>query len=203
MVLVFDEVTSGFRLNCGGIHMVYGVEPDLAAFAKAMSNGYAMAALIGRRAVMEAAQTSFISSTYWTEKIGPVAALAAIRKYRGEAVHRHQVAVGTAVRAGWTRAAERAGLPIKITGILPLLNFSVDHPKAVALATLMTQELLDRGYLDGPKFNATFAHRMDLVERYLRDVGEVFPTLADAIRQDDVERRLRGPVKHSDFQRLT
>ena len=202
-VLVFDEVTSGFRLNCGGIHMTYGVAPDLAAFAKAMSNGYAMAALIGRREVMEAAQSTFISSTYWTEKIGPTAALAAMRKYRREAVHTHQIAVGTAVHEGWTRAAERAGLPIKINGILPLLNFSADHPDATALATLFSQEMLDRGYLAAPKFNATFAHTPAIVERYLGDVGEVMSILAEAVRHDDIRQRLRGPLKHSEFRRLT
>jgi glutamate-1-semialdehyde 2,1-aminomutase len=201
-VLVFDEVTSGWRLNCGGIHMVQGVHPDLAAFAKAMSNGYAMAALIGRRSVMEAAQTSFISSTYWTEKIGPVAALASIRKYRREKVHEHQIAVGTRVRDGWQRAADTAGVPIGVTGLLPLVNFSVDHPHAAALATLYSQEMLARGYLAAPKFNATFAHTSELVERYLADAGEVFQVLADAIRKDDVESRLLGPVKHSDFRRL-
>lgn len=202
-VLIFDEITSGFRLNCGGIHMTYGVEPDLAALAKAMSNGYAMSALIGRRAVMEAAQTTFISSTFWTEKIGPTAALAAMRKYRRESVHKHQIAVGTAVREGWTRAAERAGLPIKINGLLPLLNFSIENPQAAALSTLLTQEMLGRGYLAAPRFNATFAHKPDIVERYLRDIGEVFQLLAEAIRRGDVDQRLRGPVKHSDFRRLT
>ncbi|MBK6632522.1 MAG: aminotransferase class III-fold pyridoxal phosphate-dependent enzyme [Betaproteobacteria bacterium] len=202
-VLVFDEVTSGFRLNCGGIHMTYGVAPDLAAFAKAMSNGYAMSALIGRRAVMEAAQTTFISSTFWTEKIGPTAALAAIRKYRREAVHTHQIAVGTAVREGWTHAAVRAGLPIKINGLLPLLNFAIEHPQAAALSTLLTQEMLGRGYLAAPRFNATFAHKPEIVERYLRDIEEVFHVLGEAIRRGDVEQRLRGPVKHSEFRRLT
>ena len=202
-VLVFDEVTSGWRLNCGGIHMVHGVRPDMAAFAKAMSNGYAMAAVIGTRSVMEAAQTSFISSTYWTEKIGPVAALASIRKYRRESVHKHQIAAGTQVRDGWTAAAKSAGLAIKVNGILPLLTLSFEHPQATALATLFTQEMLDRGYLAAPKFNSTFAHTPQLIERYLRDVSEVFPILADGIRRGDIEARLRGPVKHSDFKRLT
>ena len=63
-----------------------GSQPDIAVFAKAMSNGYAMAAVIGTEPVMQAAQSTFISSTNWTERIGPVAALATIRKYRREKV---------------------------------------------------------------------------------------------------------------------
>ena len=108
-VLIFDEVTSGFRMNTGGIHMTMGVEPDLAVFAKGMSNGYAMGAVIGRTAVMEAAQTSFISSTYWTEAIGPAAALAAIRKHRDLDVASHLIRIGTRIQAGWTEAARRPG----------------------------------------------------------------------------------------------
>ena len=202
-VLVFDEVTSGFRLNCGGIHMAYGVEPDLAGFAKALSNGYAMAALIGRRDVMEAAQTTFISSTYWTEKIGPTAALAAIRKYQAKSVCIHQKQVGSAIREGWEMAAKQAGLSIKITGLLPLLNFSIDHAETAELSTLFSQEMLDRGYLAATKFNATFAHTPEVIDRYLADVGEVMFGLAEAILRDDIRQRLRGPVKHSEFRRLT
>jgi glutamate-1-semialdehyde 2,1-aminomutase len=203
IVLIFDEITSGFRLNCGGIHMNYGVMPDLATFAKAMSNGYAMSALIGRRSVMEAAQTTFISSTSWTEKIGPTAALAAMRKYRHESVHIHQIAVGTAVREGWSRAAERAGLSIKINGLLPLLNFTFEGPHDAALATLLTQNMLARGYIAAPRFNATFAHKSKIVEQYLNDIEQEFYVLAGAIRDGDVEHRLQGPVKHSEFRRLT
>ena len=75
IVLVFDECTSGFRESFGGIHQLHGVEPDLAIFGKAIGNGYAITAIIGRRQFMEAAQSSFISSTFWTERIGPSAAL--------------------------------------------------------------------------------------------------------------------------------
>jgi len=201
-VLIFDEVTAGWRLYCGGIHMTYGVAPDLAAFAKAMSNGYAMAALIGRRAVMEAAQESFISSTNWTEKIGPAAALASIRKYRRESVNEHQSSVGKAVRAGWERAARDAGLQIRIRGIDPLLDFSLEHAEWPALATLFTQLMLDRGYLASPKFNATRAHTPDLVSVYLGDVAEVMRMMAKTIAEGDIARHLRGGIRHSDFQRL-
>jgi glutamate-1-semialdehyde aminotransferase len=201
-VLVFDEVTSGWRLYCGGIHMTGGVRPDMAVFAKAMSNGYAMAAVIGIRGVMEAAQTSFISSTFWTEKIGPSAALAAIRKYRRERVHEHQQRAGAAVRAGWQAAADAAGLGIEIRGIEPLSTFSVQHEKSAALATLFTQEMLDRGYLAAPRFNATLAHTPELVQAYLAAVREVFGVLARAAARGEAEARLRGPVRHADFQRL-
>ena len=74
-VLLFDEITAGFRMNTGGVHLVYGVEPDLATYAKALSNGFAMAAIVGRKSVMEAVQKTFISSAYFTERVGPAVVL--------------------------------------------------------------------------------------------------------------------------------
>ena len=75
IILIFDECTSGFRETFGGLHKKYGVEPDIAIFAKALGNGYAISACIGRQEFMQAAQQTFISSTFWTERIGPTAAL--------------------------------------------------------------------------------------------------------------------------------
>ncbi len=201
-VLIFDEITSGFRLNCGGVHMTYGVEPDMAAFAKAMANGYPMAALIGKRSVMDAAQDTFISSTFWTEKIGPTAALAAVRKYREREVHRHQIAVGTRVRDAWLAASKESGLGINVKGILPLVNFTFADPQAPKLATLFTQKMLDRGYLAGPRCHATYAHTSEIVDAYLATVREVFAALAEAVKIGRVEDELRGPVMQPDFVRL-
>ena len=75
IVLIFDECTSGFRETYGGIFKKYNVNPDMVMFGKTMGNGYAITAVVGTRAVMEAAQNTFISSTFWTERIGPSAAL--------------------------------------------------------------------------------------------------------------------------------
>ncbi|MGZ7068533.1 MAG: aminotransferase class III-fold pyridoxal phosphate-dependent enzyme [Methanobacterium sp.] len=81
-VLIFDEITSGFRMNIGGIHELYNVNPDIVVYGKALSNGYPMAAIIGKHDVMNASQDSFISSTYWTERIGPTASIATINKMK-------------------------------------------------------------------------------------------------------------------------
>jgi glutamate-1-semialdehyde 2,1-aminomutase len=201
--LVFDEVTSGWRLNTGGIHRIYGVDPDVAVFAKAMGNGYPMAAVIGKRSVMEASQRSFISSTSWTEKIGPVAAIATIRKHRDRKVPEHLVAVGDRIQTGWRAAASSTGLGIVIGGILPLSHFAVDGKESAALMTLFTQGMLDRGFLASGQLYASYAHEPQHIDAYLNAVGEVFATLARAATEGDVSRHLRGPVKHSGFQRLT
>jgi glutamate-1-semialdehyde 2,1-aminomutase len=202
-VLVFDEVTSGWRVNTGGIHLTYGVDPDMATFAKALGNGYPIAAVLGRRSVMEAAQRSFISSTSWTERVGPAAALAMIRKHRAHDVARHLISIGEAVRAAWQRAADAAGLRIHISGIAPLSHLEFDGDQDGALMTCFIQEMLRRGFLAGPATYATYAHTPELVADYYAACGEVFGLLAAATASGDVLALLEGPVRHRGFSRLT
>ena len=201
-VLVFDEVTSALRVNTGGIHLTYGVNPDIAVFAKALANGFPMAAIIGVSEVMEVAQRSFISSTYWTELIGPVAAIATLKQHRALDVGARLNEVGQRVQAGWRSAATRAGLAVTITGIPPLSHLGfTDDPQATA--TLFTQELLDRGFLASRSFYPSFAHTDAQIDSYLAAVDEVFVDLADAVSTGSVLQRLRGPVAQSGSTRLT
>src|ERR1700677_2884351 len=202
-VLIFDEITSGWRLTTGGAHLVYGVKPDMAVFAKGLGNGYPMAAIIGIGPIMEAAQKSFISSTYWTERIGPTAAIATIRKHRLLQAADHLIATGKKVKEGWKAAALGCGLKIEVSGIPPLGHFSFNHTNGQAIRTLFTQLMLERGFLATSAFYAMYAHRPEHVEQYLEAVNDVFSILAQAIEKNSVEAMLKGPVAHTGFRRLT
>lgn len=202
-VLIFDEVTTGFRMTAGGIHRLLGVDPDIAVFAKAMANGYPMAAVLGRADVMEAAQSTFISSTNWTDRIGPVAALATIRKFQTHNVAAHVQRIGSAVQAGWMDAGQAAGLPVEADGLPSLAHFAIRHPEEHALSTLFTQTMLERGYLAYSQFKPSLAHTDAHVERYLGVVRDVFRELADAASRGQVSSRLRGPLQRRGFYRLT
>jgi glutamate-1-semialdehyde 2,1-aminomutase len=202
-VLIFDEVSSGLRLTCGGAHMVYRVHPDIAVFAKAIGNGYPMAAVIGRGTVMQAAQATFISSTYWTDRIGPAAALATLRKYQRANVAVHLADIGSRVQEGWRSAASSAGLAVHVSGIPALSHLAFEHAAPQAVVTLFTQLMLDKGFLASKGFYASYAHQPEHVERYLAAVNEVFPDVARTIAAGQVEARLAGPVAHEGFRRLT
>jgi glutamate-1-semialdehyde 2,1-aminomutase len=202
-VLVVDEVSAGFRLNTGGAHLLYGMEPDIVVFAKALGNGYPMAAVIGRADVMQAAQSTFISSTYWTERVGPAAALAMIRKHRRCEVSTHLVRVGKAVQDGWRSAAQSSGLALDVGGIPPIGHFSFQGQLKLAAKTLFTQMMLERGFLATGAFYATFAHQDDHVHAYLDATGDVFKTIAMSLADGTLASRLRGPVAHTGFHRLT
>jgi glutamate-1-semialdehyde 2,1-aminomutase len=199
---VIDEVSAGFRLNTGGSHLVFGVEPDLAVFSKALGNGYAIAAVVGRSATMEAAQRSFISSTNWTERIGPAAALATIRKHRESEVAEHLIEIGRTVQKGWEEAARSHGLPIHISGIEPLSHFVLECDDWLALKALFVQEMMQRGILAGNLCYAMYSHTAREVQRYLDAVDEVFGIISEARRIGDVESRLIGKPAVAGFKRL-
>lgn len=202
-VLIFDEVTTGFRMALGGIHLTMGVEPDIAVFAKSISNGYAMSAIIGRAAVMEAAQSTFISSTNWTERIGPTAALATIKKLGRDNVIAHNIDIGQRVIAGWKRLGEEAGLHVHVSNLPTLAHFKIEHKDELALTTLFTQEMLARGFLAWTQFKASLAHKPEHVEDYLAAAREVFAIMKDALAKGDLHSRVQGPLQRRGFYRLT
>lgn len=200
--LIFDEISAGWRLCLGGAHRLYGVVPDLAVFAKAMSNGYALGAVIGRKGVMQAAQESFISSTYWTEGIGPAAGVAAVKKMMRIDVPAHLARLGTRVMEGWRALGAKHGLPLTVSGRPASCSLGFAHPDNAALLTLLTTRMLGHGYLAGASCSLTLAHADHHVEGYLAALDKVFAELAGAIAAGDVAARLGGPVKHSTFTRL-
>jgi glutamate-1-semialdehyde 2,1-aminomutase len=202
-VLIFDEITAGWRLNTGGAHLVYGVEPDIAVFGKGMSNGYAMSAVIGKPSVMEAAQKSFISSTYWTERLGPAASVATIRKHRRCNVAEHLIKTGRAIQSGWNLAADRANLKLEIGGVPPLSHFSFVGELNQEARTLFTQLMLEKGFLATNSFYASFAHQEQHVVSYLEAAEEVFNVIGAALRDGSLTSQLEGPVAQTGFQRLT
>ena len=201
-VLVLDEITIGWRLCLGGAHLRWGLRPDLAVFAKALGGGHPMAAVIGTADVMQAAQESFISSTYWTEAVGPAAALATVRKMQRIDVPGHLTAIGERFRAGMAEIAARHGVPLKLSGYPALTSLSFEHPDALALQTLLTVRMLARGILAGAGFYVSLAHRPEHVDAYLAAADEIFAELAQAIRAGDAAARIGGPVRHSGFARL-
>jgi glutamate-1-semialdehyde 2,1-aminomutase len=201
--LIFDEISIGWRLCLGGVHRKFGVVPDLAVFAKALGNGFPIGAVIGKAATMEAAQRSFISSTFWTEGVGPAAALACVRKMRRIDVPAHLARIGSLVRSGWQALGEKHRLPVKIGGRPEMALLSFDHSESPALLTLMTSRMLRRGFLAAGGFNPMLAHEEWHVTAYLRALDEVFAEMGEAIADGEIEDRIGGAVKHTGFARLT
>jgi glutamate-1-semialdehyde 2,1-aminomutase len=201
-VLVIDEISAGFRLTDGGAHLVLNLEPDIAVFSKAMGNGFPIGAVIGKSDVMEAAQETFISSTMFTERIGPTAALATIKKFSESNVSAHLMRMGKRVQAGWGELAKRHGIEILIGGIAPLAHFALLHEKAMTMKALFIKLMLQKGFLASNLFYAMYTHQDQHVESYLEAADETFLTIADSLKDGSLEKRLNGPASTVGFKRL-
>lgn len=197
-VLIFDEISSGFRFNLGGSHLQYKVNPDVAVFSKAISNGYPMAAVIGTEEVMSACNDTFISSTTWSERIGPTAAIATIEKLWANDVFEYTKYIGELVKGTIEWEAKQSGLDVKVIGPPQMLHFQFANPE---VQTLYTQMMLDRGFLAGRDFYPSYAHKIDHCERFAHTVREVFPIIQDAVEHNSVSKMLRGPVAESGIKR--
>ena len=202
IVLIFDECTSGFRQSFGGIHKLYGVEPDMAMFGKALGNGYAITGTIGRREVMEAAQTTFISSTFWTERIGPTAGLKTLEVMERVRSWDQITQTGKDIASGWQSLADKHQIPMRVFGMPALIKFAFESPNELAYKTLVTQEMLGKGYLAGNSVYVCTEHTPDIVKGYFEALDSVFALVKECEQGRDVMKLLKGPICHSEFKRL-
>jgi len=202
IVLIFDECTSGFRETFGGLHKKYGVEPDMAMFGKALGNGYGITATIGRREIMEAAQTTFISSTFWTERIGPTAALKTLEVMERVKSWETITIAGLNIRQRWQQLADQYALGINHWGLPSLTGFTFQSEKALAYKTLITQEMLAKGYLASNSVYVCTEHTPDVIDGYFDALNSIFALIKDCEEGRDVNSLLKGPICHAGFKRL-
>ena len=203
IILIFDEVTSAFRINTGGIHLTLNVNPDIAIFGKGISNGYPLGAVIGKKIFMNAAQDTFISSTFYTEDIGFTAAIASINKHRLLNVGEHINNLGKYFQEKLNEIAISTGIKIQISGLSAFSSWSFNYPNGLAIKTLYIQKMLSRKILAKNALYLSFAHKKEDIDYYLKNIKEVFDELILLIEQNKIEENLLGPEAHTGFTRLT
>jgi glutamate-1-semialdehyde aminotransferase len=203
IVLIFDECTSGFRETYGGIFKKYDVEPDLTIFGKTISNGYALTAVVGKRSIMEAAQKTFISSTFWTERIGPSAALKTLEIMERIKSWEIITATGKKMQEGWLKIADNHNLKIRISGIPALSTYAFQSGKNLEYKTLITQEMLKKGFLASTNFYAAIVHTDKEFDKYFVALDEVYHSIRKCENGElNIYDLLEVPVCHTGFQRL-
>ncbi|MGL5065675.1 MAG: aminotransferase class III-fold pyridoxal phosphate-dependent enzyme, partial [Microcoleus sp.] len=165
-------------------------------------NGYAITATIGRREVMEAAQSTFISSTFWTERIGPTAGLKTLEVMEQTRSWEKITETGKTIEEGWRKLANKYRLNIQIYGLPALICFSFPSSKMLEYKTLITQEMLNKGYLAATSVYVCTEHKSDVLENYFEALDPVFDAIAECEAGRDVKTLLKSPVCHSGFKRL-
>ena len=203
IVLIFDECTSGFRQNYGGLHKLYNVKPDIAWFGKALGNGYAITAIIGKSEVMEAAQTSFISSTFWTERIGPTAALRTLEEMEKIKSWEIITKTGNYIRKNWQDLAKRNNLEIQIAGLPALSSFAILSDDWIKYKTYITQEMLKTNILASNAVFVCTKHSKKILDIYFNRLDEIFSKIAKFENKDlSIDSELISAVCQTGFKRL-
>lgn len=202
VALVFDEISSGFRHEVGGYHLKTAVTPDVAVFAKAMSNGYAMAAIIGVSEIMDAASKSFVSSTYWTERIGPAAALATIKKIKTKPVVEKLEKLGKEVQKIWQKSADGAGLRVEITGLPAMSYLKFLDGEANVAQSLYTQEMAELGILASSRYYANFSQTSGNLKFFEQGTEAAFAKISAGLRSGNLNSMLSSDAARPGFGRL-
>ncbi len=203
ILIVVDEITSGWRLIDGGVYKLNGLQPDIVVYGKGIGNGYPISAVVGKAKVMDTAQDTFISSTFWTERVGFVAALATIEKFVENKVWEHLNRIGDKIGKGWEALGKKHGLELKVTDMKPLITFKMNYGDLNGkLLTYFIQEMLSRGYLAASSIYVSYAHNEEIVESYMEAVDEVFGLMKEAIDKNNIDDVLKTAPRDDGFKRL-
>jgi glutamate-1-semialdehyde 2,1-aminomutase len=173
IVLIFDECTSGFRETFGGLHIKFGVNPDLATFGKALGNGYPITALLGKKSIMEHANESFISSTFWSDRIGFVAGLKTLEVMEATKSWELISDIGSEMQTVWKEVFSKFPIDFKVTGIPALSAFVIQGEFGLAIKTHITREFLSLNTLASNIFYPCTVHSRKNVLDYRTDLEAV------------------------------
>ncbi len=200
-ILIFDEITTGFKDFYGGIHLKMKVSPDIAIFGKSIGNGYPISAIIGKKKIMQVSQESFISSTMWTDKLGFIAACTTLKKLKKKGINKKISNYGILIKKKLIELAKKNNIKISVTGIdvIPVIKF--DYSKNLKISTFFTQEMLKKGFLAGSTISTSYAYNDKIINKYLKAVDEVFNKISIGISKNNL--KIKGEIKHSTFRRLT
>jgi len=195
IVLIFDECTSGFRETFGGLHLKYKINPDIATFGKALGNGYAVNAVIGTDSIMNYANFSFISSTFWTERIGSAAGLKTLEIM--ERIKSWDIisSLGKKVKANWESLAKNNSIKLKIAGLNALPRFDFENENNLHYKTFISQEFLKKKILASNSIYLCTKHNMKVLDNYFNILDTIFFKINKSIKDKiNPEKLLTGSV---------
>jgi glutamate-1-semialdehyde 2,1-aminomutase len=203
IILIFDECTSGFRQANGGLHKLYKVNPDMAIFGKALGNGYAITAVIGKKEIMNNAQSTFISSTFWTERIGPAAALKTLEVMNKTKSWDLITNLGLDIGKRWKKMGNKHQINIKVSGLPSMIGFVINSRNWIKYKTFITQEMLKNNILASNVIYVCTEHGKQEIENYFQVLESVFQIISSCENDEfPIDSLLEGPDCHTGFKRL-
>ena len=201
-ILIFDECTTGFRETIGGLHKLYKVKPDMAIFGKALGNGFPITAVLGKKKIMQCADNTFISSTFWTERVGPSAGLKTIEIMERKKTNIKIVKLSNLIKKSWLQIAKKNNLKINIYGANGNLKFKFETKKDNNIyKTLITEKMLEKGFLATMNFYVSIAHTPKIINRYIKALEKVFKIIFEIENNNNYKKYLKSPLATKDFKR--
>tara|TARA_B100000524_G_scaffold314879_1_gene192810 strand:- start:772 stop:2103 length:1332 start_codon:yes stop_codon:yes gene_type:complete len=202
-LLIFDECTSGFRESFGGLHLNYNINPDILVLGKALGNGYAITSVIGKKEIMDFSQSTFISSTFFTERIGFVAALETLKEMKKIRSWEKISSTGLSFKNLLSSLFKKYDLNLKISGMDALVSYNLEHNEAIEAKTFMSQEMLKYGFLSSNLFYPSTAHKEDDLKEFFYYLEKVVIKIKEIKeKKAKLADYLDGPKSHTTFQRL-
>ncbi|MDA9598734.1 aminotransferase class III-fold pyridoxal phosphate-dependent enzyme [Candidatus Pelagibacter sp.] len=202
IILIVDEITSGWRDCKGGIYKKIGLNPDIVVYGKALGNGFAISAVIGKKKIMDIAQDTFVSSTAWTERVGFAAGLAVLKFHNKTNVFNHNKNIGKQIKKGWIELAKKHGLKIEVNSLDTIINFNFLYKnKNDFLITLFTELLLKDNFLANNNIYISFSHNKKIVLKYLKAVDKAFYIISNYIKNKNV--KLKSKVRKTNYMRVS
>ena len=197
IILIFDECTSGYRENMGGIHLKFKVNPDMAIFGKALGSGFAINAIIGKKKLMKKAENTFISSTFWGERVGYTAALSTISEFQRLKVFNKINKNGKLIKKLWSNLSKKHSVPIKIMGTnaIPSFEFCNNHSK---YKTFLTQEMLKKNILATNMIYINIFHNEENIKKYIKTLDNVFFDISNK----DIKKILKSKIYFKPINRI-
>ena len=203
IVLIFDECSSGFRETFGGIYKKYKLDPDMIIFGKALGNGYAITSVLGKKNIMENAEKTFISSTFWTERIGPTAALKTLEIMEKNKSWEYITKLGRKIKRKWVKLASKHKLLIRTWGIDAMPGFSFISTNDMIYKTFITQEMLKNRILASNNIYCSVSHNEKILKNYFNKLDHIFGKIKK-IEEEKLNPKffLEGPTSISGLNRL-
>ena len=203
IVLIFDECTSGFRENYGGIYKKFGINPDMVLYGKALGNGYPITACVGKKEIMENVNKTFISSTFWSERTGFSAGIATLNEMKKINSWLRIRESGKLIRKGWLKLSKKYNFKISFSGLYALTNLEIKNKNWNLINTLITQEMLSKGFLYSNSIYTSVCHNKKNIDLYFNCLDEIFSKIEPFMYDKKyLIKNLKGPLPKKPFNRM-
>jgi|TARA_B110000114_G_C15079469_1_gene393361 glutamate-1-semialdehyde 2,1-aminomutase len=199
-VLIFDECTSGFRETLGGVFNKYKIFPDIVTYGKAIGNGHAITAVVARKKFLRAAEDTFVSSTFWSERIGFVAALSTINMMKSKKIFQLIKKIGKDIKYRWLEIAKKNNIEIEIFGKDSIPQFKFKNSNQI-YKTYFTQEMLKKNFLASNTVYVSIAHKKNVLNRYFKIFDKIFKNISTNDLKK-IKSSIKGEIAHTEINRL-